>query len=178
MPAELQIIPECYVDTSLVSTLLGGIGLNHQKSCNNVITCMKGRFNDGFAVGIIDNDARRPGYLNEFVVVAQSEHLCLLKHHQKHHYIITVSPASEGFIISAAGKAGVSLTDFDLPTTVPGLMKITKHIVSRQDNRLVRLFSVLSNCGEFLLLKEVLSYLVDNKYNADTDILKAFFNGL
>ena len=63
MADALRIIPECYVDTNLVSALLGGIGVNHQKSCNKVVGRMKDKYGDDFAVGIIDNDKRRPGYL-------------------------------------------------------------------------------------------------------------------
>ena len=170
-----HIIPECYVDTNLVSALLGGIGVNHQKSCNNVISLMKGKFKDGFAVGIIDDDKRKPQYLNECVVLAQSNHLRLLKHPQKDHYIITVSPAVEAFILRVAEDAGVDMARYGLPSELDGLKRITKHIVSNKNSKLMILFRDLSNVGEFNILRKILGYLLEKGYSADLEELVSFF---
>ena len=52
--AELYIIPECYVDTNLIETLVPTAkGYNHQKGCNNVVKVMKEKLSDKFAVGIV-----------------------------------------------------------------------------------------------------------------------------
>lgn len=170
-----HIIPECFVDTNLVSALLGGIGVNHQKSCNNVISLMKGKFRDDFAVGIIDDDKRKPQYLNECVLLAQSDHLRLLKHPQKDHYIIIVSPAAEAFIMSVAEVAGVSMTQYGLPAELNGLKRITKHIVSNKNNDLMHLFRDLSTVGEFDILRKVLGYLLEKGYSAESEELVALF---
>lgn len=164
------------MDTNLVSTLLGGIGVNHQKSCNNVVALMKGRFGDDFAVGIIDNDKRRPNYLDACIKLAKSDHLQLYKHPQKHHYIITVSPAAEVFILDAAESAGISLGDYDLPSDLKGLLKITKHVVTNKNPKLICLFRDLSLTGEFRLLGKVLNYLFEHEYKSNQDELVAFFN--
>lgn len=68
------IIPECYIDTNLVETLVCQGGCNHQKGCNQVAKIMQEKFADRFAVGIIDADKRRPGYLTEFREIASSKH--------------------------------------------------------------------------------------------------------
>lgn len=94
------IIPECYVDTNLVETLVCPNGCNHQKGCNQVAKIMREKFVNRFAVGIIDADKRRPGYLNEFREIAASEHLKLFRHSIRPHFIILVHPAVEGFILS------------------------------------------------------------------------------
>jgi hypothetical protein len=57
------IIPECYIDTNLVETLVCPAGCNHQKGCNQVAKVMQEKFADRFAIGMIDADKRRPGYL-------------------------------------------------------------------------------------------------------------------
>ena len=50
------IMPECYIDTTLVSSLLDS-NVSHKHSCNEVAKEMeKGKYKDAFAVGIIDND--------------------------------------------------------------------------------------------------------------------------
>lgn len=176
MANPLHIIPECYVDTNLVSTLLGGIGVNHQKSCNNVVALMKGKFEDDFAVGIIDNDKRRPQYLNECIVLAESEHLRLYKHPGKHHFIITVSPAAEVFILSAVDQAHLSMQDYGLPSDLNGLKRITKHIVSNRHPGFVRLFHDLGSTGEFRIMRDVLDYLLDRGYEVDIERLCGFFH--
>lgn len=51
--AELYIIPECYVDTNLLETLVPTAkGYNHQKGCNNVVKVMKEKLADEFAVNL------------------------------------------------------------------------------------------------------------------------------
>lgn len=137
---------------------------------------MKGRFGDDFAVGIIDNDKRRPNYLDACIKLAKSDHLQLYKHPQKHHYIITVSPAAEVFILDAAESAGVSMGDYDLPSDLKELLKITKHVVTNKNPKLIRLFRDLSLTGEFRLLGKVLNYLIEHEYKANQDDLVAFFN--
>lgn len=174
MHQALNIIPECYVDTNLVSTILGGIGVNHQKGCNNVTARMLDKYNDSFAVGIIDCDKRKPGYLDEFELLGQSSHLSIFKHPVKHHYIITVSPAAEGFILSAANEAGISMNNYGLPSDLNGLKRITKTIVSNKDSRLISLFRDLSiSGGEFATLRTILEYLMNKCYNVNVDALKA-----
>ncbi len=84
------IIPECYIDTNLVETLVCTAGCNHQKGCNQVAKIMQKKFADRFAVGIIDADKRRPSYFSEFREIASSEHLKLFRHPNRPHFIILV----------------------------------------------------------------------------------------
>ncbi len=53
------IIPECYADTNLINLLIGK-DCNHQKGCPNVCKTMAHKFNNEFAVGIIDKDKHEP----------------------------------------------------------------------------------------------------------------------
>ena len=54
------IFPECYVDTNIMKTLLYLDGVNHQYGCSKVMSGMSsGRFADGFAVGIVDDDKKK-----------------------------------------------------------------------------------------------------------------------
>ena len=50
---DLFIIPECYIDTNLVETLIITDGCNHQKGCNTVVKTMQQKFANAFSVGII-----------------------------------------------------------------------------------------------------------------------------
>ena len=134
------------------------------------------KYADDFAVGIIDNDKRRPGYLDEFSLLARSEHLTLYKHPIRHHYIVTVSPAVEVFVLDVVKVSGLTMLKYDLPLSLQGIKRITKHIITNKDPRLVNLFHDLSAVGECALLKKVLEYLLDHPYKASDNELCGFFS--
>lgn len=79
MEKDLSVIPECYVDTNLISSLLGGIGVNHQKGCTRVTGVMEKQLANRFAIGVIDADKVTPGYLEKFRKVARVQHLSVYK---------------------------------------------------------------------------------------------------
>jgi len=66
----IDILPECFVDTNVVNSLLSlpaNASANHCHSCNKVGDAMsRGRIADQFALGVIDNDKRQHGYMKEF----------------------------------------------------------------------------------------------------------------
>lgn len=169
------IIPECYIDTNLVETLVCDGGCNHQKGCNQVAKVMQEKFAGRFAVGIIDADKRQPSYLQEFRQVACSEHLALLRHKVRPHFIILVHPAADGFILSCAKAADVNMNDYNLSPILKEFTAQTKNVMSNKDIRFKRLFKALKNTGEIRLLKTVLTYLVEATYNADDNKIRDLF---
>ena len=170
------IIPECYVDTNLVETLLCFDACNHQKGCNQVAKVMQEKFADRFAVGIIDADKRHPGYLNEFRKIVSSKHLELFRHPVRSHFIILVHPAADGFILSCAETAQIDVTDYELSPVLKEFTAQTKNVMSNKDVRFKRLFKSMKNVGEMKLLKSVLTYLVSTTYNANDDEIASFFH--
>ena len=96
-----DIMPECYIDSTLIGSLLDA-QVNHKHCCNDVANEMKkGKYKDSFAVGIIDNDKRKISYVEEFDEIGRTDNLVFLKHPNKHHYIIKVGKehkAMETFI--------------------------------------------------------------------------------
>lgn len=169
------IIPECYIDTNLVETLVCTGGCNHQKGCNQVAKVMQEKFADRFAVGIIDADKRRPGYLNEFREVATSKHLKLFRHSTRAHFIILVHPAADGFILSCAEEAQISMTDFELSPVLKEFTVQTKNVMSNKDVRFKRLFKSMKDVREMKLLESLLTYLVSKTYRASDDELLSIF---
>lgn len=169
------IIPECYIDTNLCETLLHLSNCNHQKGCNQVAAVMQKKFGDRFAVGIMDSDKRKPSYIKEFDEIAESPHLRILGHKQRAHFIILISPASEGFILSCAEEADATTTDFDLPQELDKFKAITKNVMSNKDSRFKNLFLTLEHHGEMKLLKSLLYYLHDNTYRANAKVIKDLF---
>ncbi len=169
---ELSIIPECYIDTNLIETITSpNKGYNHQKGCNKVSSLMQGKFSDSFALGIIDKDKREIPYLLEFNELCQKEFLTLFKHKSKSHYIIQIQPAVEAWIIEASKNTDIKLEDFDLPTDIKELTRVSKRITSKNDPRFRRLFITLlrEQAEPVLLLSKWINYLKSNTYNSSID---------
>ncbi len=168
-------IPECYVDTNLVETLVPpGTQYNHQKGCGTVAKVMRERFSDRFAVGIIDKDKRRIDYLKEFEEVSHKESLILHKHKTKHHYIIQICPAMERFLLLNAKLCEVSMEDFDLPSDFEKLKDIAKTLRSKNDIRFKRLFKALYESGssDIQRMSRWITYLKETNYHAEMHKLK------
>ena len=173
------IIPECYIDTCLTETITAcSDKFNHQKGCGTVSRVMQNKFNDCFALGIIDKDKKEITYLNEFDLVSSNGSLYLYKHrHQaKHHYIIQISPAIEKFFLKAAEEKGIDITkNYGLPTDIKNLTKLTKQISDKNESAFKtfkQLFRDISDASEFQKLAELIQYLGENTYRVNIEELK------
>lgn len=169
---DLYFIPECYVDTALVESVLKTDGVNHQKGCFTVSEVMEKKFVDSFAVGVVDYDKRRPAYLNGFVEIASSTHLVLVKHKAKPHYVFFVKPAMDGFVLSCVEELGIKMDIFGLPSDLKAFTRETKTTTTRNDKRFTALFHHLRDAREIRILSSVLNYLKDKKYAATEDDLR------
>ena len=173
---DFHIVPECYIDTNLAESLLDSHGVNHQKGCNAVAKkMMESNLKDQFSIGIIDNDKRQPSYIKEFVEIAHTNHISLLKHRERPHYFVRIIPAMDGFILDCANELGVNLKDYGLPSTLKELTKVTKDVKAKNDTRFKDLFKSLNNSEELTKLRSALNYLNDNQYKCDTAELHKIF---
>jgi hypothetical protein len=171
-----SIIPECFLDTMLVETLIITTkGYNHKKGCNTVCKVMQEKFHDCFALGILDNDKSPPKYLAEFALIVEQHQVMLFKHKgpKKHHYLI-LHPPIESWLIKQAEEHNLALTDYELPTDLKGLRKITKVASSKNDHRFKRLFRDLKNQNAegIGVLKKWTAYLKEHHRNADINTLQ------
>lgn len=171
-----EIMPECFIDTTLVASLLDA-KVSHKHSCNEVAREMeKGKYKDAFAVGIIDNDKRKISYIESFDEIGKTENLTFLKHRDKHHYVIKVGKehkAMETFIKANVDAIGMKMEDFNLPSDLAELIEQTKDCISTQkDPRILKLCKMMRQSPEVAKLQDVLSYLAAHKYNADIEELK------
>lgn len=169
-------MPECYIDTTLVESLLDA-KVSHKHSCNEVSKEMeKGKYKDAFAVGIIDNDKRKLSYIEGFNEIGRTENLTFLKHKNKHHYVIKVGKehkAMETFIKTNVEAMGMKMEDFDLPSNLAELIELTKNNTTTQkDPKILKLCKTMCKSQEVTKLQEVLEYLVTNKYNVNVEEIK------
>lgn len=170
----LHVIPECFVDTNLIEYLLNA-GVNHQHCCSKVVGQMKSTFADRFAIGIIDKDKVRLGYIKECDVIARTEHLTLMKHRERHQYLITIAPAVDKFVLDCAEEQMVDVKNFGLPSELKRFIDESKRVSSNSDARFKSLFAAIKNNSEIQSLKMTLTYLCENPYSSDSTYLRELF---
>ena len=174
----IEIIPECYVDTTLISILLGS-DVNHKKGCPSVAKEMQSGHSAGrFAVGIVDNDKRQLPYFEQFTLIAENAQLHLFRHPSCPQYLIKIgrkAEAIETFILSQVAEAGIDLTEYGLKADLESLKARTKNTTSAADPQLKTLFRELSKTGEVARLKAILKYLTEHQYQTNDEELKAMF---
>lgn len=172
---ELSIIPECYIDTNLIESLVPPVHgrYNHQKGCPAVAKKMQEKYADEFSLGIMDNDKKKVSYLEDFSLVADDKTLYVYKHKERHHYIVLITPAVEMFIISAAKELGIVLKDFDVPDTLNDMKRETKQIDAKSAKKYRALFHVLSAATEFHKLSSIVEYLKNNTYSSQMQEIKS-----
>lgn len=174
MSRALYVLPECFIDTNLIEYLLNE-KVNHQHCCSKVVGQLKTTFNQKFAIGIIDKDKVELGYIRECEPIASSSHLCLMKHTAKHQYLITVSPAMDKFILDCAQDLNIDLTTYSIPSALIDFTKLSKSVTSNRDARFKALFMDIKSHKEIRTLKNVLSYLCENRYSSSIEVMKTMF---
>ncbi len=174
---DLSIIPECYIDTNLIETIVPTIrGYNHQKGAGTVTKLMQSKLSDKFAVGIVDKDKKQLKYVEEFDLKIDIGDLLLFKHKnsQKHHYLIFINPAMEKWIMKNADEVGISLQDYGLSDNLSEFTKTTKKVTSKKDKTFKKLFRDLKirNPKNIEILTNWIKYLKENPYNVDINEIR------
>jgi len=146
MDFDLQILPECFIDTTLAETLsFPKRGYKHIKGCNKVLLEMDKKANYAL-LGIIDDDKCIPTLFRSFELLKEhNENLAIYKQNDRHHYIVKISKAAEDFILKNAQKCNISMADYHLPENLSDLIKHTKNIAVKNNPDLKRLFSALKH---------------------------------
>lgn len=170
----LYVLPECYVDTNLIEYLLNA-GVNHQHCCSKVVERLNSIFKDRFAVGIIDKDKVEMGYIRDCDTIARTKHLTLMKHRDRHQYLITIAPAVDKFVLDCANEQNVDPENYGLPGDLSKFTKESKDVTANSDSRFKRLFAAIKANNEIRSLKMALKYLCENSYNSDTGQLREIF---
>ena len=182
---EKNIMPECYIDTKLIKILVPPReAYNHQKG-TNVLRRMERELINAFALGVVDEDVQEREYAQQFdLVLETNDYLKLLKHPNRHHYLIYLCPAVEKWIIACADEALISLTDYGLPRDFDKLQKISKTSKSEEQDpyseNFQRLFRDFRRAKSPLVsvLTLWITYLKTNPYTADLDWLTEETNRL
>ena len=171
--AELYIIPECFIDTNCIETLVPTTkGYNHQNGCNTVVKIMQEKLKDNFAIGIIDKDKKQVKYVDDFDEIAHTESLYLYKHPSKPHFLIMIYPAMDSFILKCASETNVAMEKFGLPSDLKSFTKRTKQVTSKEDAAFKKLFNAIKAAKEIIILKNWIKYLKLKQYEVNCEELK------
>jgi hypothetical protein len=103
------IIPECWADTLLITTL-GYSSPNHQMGVGRVNYIMNKEFKNKLAIGIVDNDKNQPPDFKKFKELESKYGLILKKGtgSRQRHYLIMVSPAVDKWLESIGNSVKVA----------------------------------------------------------------------
>ena len=130
---ELNIVPECFIDTKIAEILgQAKAKYNHQHGFGNVSNEMQtNKKLEQFAFGIIDEDKDRgkpAKYFLEFNTIIEKDNLILKKHPDKKHYLVLLCPEAEKWLLNDAKRAGINPSDIDynLPDEMKGFIKLSK----------------------------------------------------
>ena len=174
-----HIVPECYMDTMLVQTLVPAqknSRYNHQHGCFEVSNEMElYSLKDKFAVGIIDNDKKKAKYLSKFIEIDNIQNeLKLYKHKEISQYFIEINPAIEVWILKVCEQEKIDIGEFGLPDNLKELKRITKPQTSGNDKRFIHLFLKfdMSSNRSVLKLKGWIKLLKEKNYQVDINELK------
>ena len=128
---ELNIIPECYVDTKVVE-IVGRASrkYNHQHGCGDVANRLRKSI-DQICIGIIDEDKNKgpqARYFSEFTQLREGGNLILKKHGQHKQYLVLICPEIERWLMNDALAVGIDPTheNYKLPAELEGFKGISK----------------------------------------------------
>lgn len=100
-----QILPECYADTLLVEML--GFEPNHKLGIGEVKNALAKIFKNSWAVGIVDNDKKKPTDFVEYNLVAEKDGIKRCEKANSKHTLLVISPAFEDWVFENANAVNV-----------------------------------------------------------------------
>jgi hypothetical protein len=148
--------------------------VNHKKGNGTVVSRMKDDFGDDFCIGVMDEDREPLNYLRDQCdIKIANNYLKLWKHKEKHHYVIQIRPVIEKWIMAICEEGKINLKDYKLPDVWRDLVKISKSVSSKEDQRFIGLFKEMKRrkVGPVLQLQRWLEHLKAKTYNADINQL-------
>ena len=179
MARQENLFPECNVDTNLVGHIIGG-KVKHKGCCNEVAKALNNT--DAFAIGIVDEDKRQAtfdaGFVKyEFQSPYKKQHITFYPHTDGKRYLFKVYKAMDEFVLDAAKALKVDMSAFGYSNQLEEFKRITKTQDASENPKLRQLFDHIKDYPELVAFRNTLKYLVNQKYDADPEIAKKFFDG-
>ena len=161
MPS-LQILPECYADTALISLFVTDrLTVVHISGITNVAKEMReaaGRENAGVRIGLVDNDKRVPPYLLTFETVSEQNKVFLKRKGMTDQYLLVIDKAIESFLLWNAQQVGLNVTDYGFANHVKLFGNVLKTSATGSNLQYLQLLTDLHTrqAPGFLTLERIL----------------------
>ena len=158
----LQILPECYADTALISLFVPDrLTVVHIFGIPNVAKEMQeaaGRENAGVRIGLVDNDKRVPPYLLTFETISEQHKVFLKRKGLTDQYLIVIDKAIESFLLWNAQKTGLNVADYGFVNDIKLFGKALKTSAIGSNLRYLQLLADLHTrqAPGFLTLERIL----------------------
>lgn len=136
-----NLIPECNIDTLFVE-MLGYKKPNHAPSITIVSSILEKKTNQR-AMGFVDSDKRQPLYFKEFKVIDTTANAKLLKHPERHHYLVVVNPDMDTFIFNLCRKLGINIADYNFPSDFKAFVSFVKKNAIRSNPNFKNLLNTI-----------------------------------
>ena len=106
-----NILPECYADTLLIEMLLSGRP-NHQMGIGQVNRMLSTKFKNRPALGIVDNDKRKPSDFEQYELIEEIHDIQKRQHKEHSHTLLVITPAFEDWVFENSAAVSVDLAKF------------------------------------------------------------------
>ena len=110
----LQILPECNADTLLLEML--GFFPSHQNGIGQVMNTLVKNFKNRPAVGIIDNDKKKPTAFGEFELNDEKANIQRRYKPDSKHALLVINPAFEDWVFENANAVGIDPINYGFNT--------------------------------------------------------------
>lgn len=136
------LIPECNVDTVFVE-MLGYPEPNHAANINQVCSALEKLSPNQRAIGFIDNDKKKPDYLDQFEPLDEVNNIQLLKHSGKSQYLVVAKPAMDMIVYDLCRNLNIDISKYKLPSAFKPFKERTKSVSIRQDKNFKNLLNTI-----------------------------------
>jgi hypothetical protein len=147
--SEIQFIPECNADTALLLAL--GIPDSYINKADNNSKIAKSMISQSRhyhkrLIGLTDLDKKNiPSYFGQFEEIRSGHDIFYKKKSDCQHFLIFLKPAVEKWLLKAASKVDISISDFGFQSDVKVLKNETTHIKIRDDKNFRNFILAIKN---------------------------------
>lgn len=135
MDRHFELIPEDGAIQELVK-VLGFRKPNTAQGIGDTLNKIEKQFRNRFAIGIIDDDVRKPKLFDTYALLEEQDDLRLYQKPGSRHYLIVVEPAIERWLLDQAQKI-----ELDSPfPALKDLQRITKNEIEVVKNQQFKRF--------------------------------------
>ncbi len=170
MNSNVRFFTEGHTDKLLLDILEIPPKLIEKKGAvSKLVRSMKNQLNDfnKIIVGIVDYDKGKSlDFFNDFDSCDEPDNIILKYKKNSNQYILFLKPkAIERWILDAAADANINPEDFNIPTDLKKLRKITKSITVSKNTDFINFIRKIKNkkAEPFVYLQQILLTLLNKK---------------